>query len=338
MNIRTISLNIVLFILTFSIFADHCLSAQKDIKDKKTLNMAVEYTNHAAAFYYAEGKGLFRKADISINEIKVYTSGVGVAVAFTKGSFDAGYMCLVPAIFTYANGGVPIKILAGTHKDGYGLVVNSEKIKTIKDLEKTNIKIANGPKGTTTDFLQMLMMKKNKLNTEAILSRTLRMSASKQLMALQSRRVDAVFVPEHFATLAASFPGMKMLLKSTEIWPDMQGSVLVVTKDMIRNHPDLVKKLKRVNSQSIKLINKNRFEAANIFARSINSSSSMIENKSKDSPITTILSAELAAESTGNMRMTPDITRKDVQDVIDKMYELGYLRKSFDAAEIMADE
>ncbi len=246
-----------------------------------SLDVAVEYTDHAAAFYYAQGKNLFSEEGIKINDIKVYASGVGVAAAFTKGGFDVSYMCLVPAIFTYANGGVPIKIIAGTHKNGYGLVVNSATIQELSDLEKAGIKIANGPEGTSTDFLQKLLIEKENLDSEKIMSNTVRMNAAKQLMALRNGKVDAIFVPEHFATLAASFPSMKMLLKSTDIWPDMQGSVLVVTEGLLKNQPETVEKLKAINKKSIQLINENPQSAAETVAQNLNINQTMVKEETQ---------------------------------------------------------
>lgn len=301
-----------------------------------SLNIAVEYTDHAAAFYFAQGKSLFKDAGLNIKDVKVYASGVGVAAAFMKGGFDAGYMCLVPAIYTYANGGVPIKIIAGTHKNGYRLVVNSTKIKELSDLEKNGAKIANGPQGTTTDFLQMLLMEKENLNSEKILANTVRMNAAKQLMALRSGKVDAVFVPEHFAAMAASFPGMKMLLSSADVWPDMQGSVLVVTQNLVNNQPQTVEKLKEINEKSIKLINENPQEAATIVAQNLNINQSMVKDETQSPEANLEVTTELVAESMANLKSTPDINVQEVQAVIDKMYALGYLTKSFDAQEIMA--
>ena len=311
-------------------------SPQTPKEKDNSLNVAVEYTDHAAAFYFAQGKGLFQDAGLNIKNVKVYASGVGVAAAFTKGGFDASYMCLVPAIYTYANGGVPIKIIAGTHKNGYGLVVNSAKIKELSDLEKSGIKIANGPQGTTTDFLQMLLMEKENLNSEKILANTVRMNAAKQLMALRNGKVDAVFVPEHFATVAASFPGMKMLLSSADVWLDMQGSVLVVTENLLINHLDIVEKLKEINKKSIKLINENSQEAATIVAQNLNINQTMIKEETNSPEANIEVTPELVAKSLTNLKSTPDINIQEVQAVIDKMYALGYLTKSFDAKEIMA--
>lgn len=300
------------------------------------LNVAVEYTDHAAAFYFAQGKDLFQENNLNITDVKVYASGVGVAAAFTKGGFDASYMCLVPAIYTYANGGVPIKIIAGTHKDGYGLVVNSAKIKDLRDLEKSGIKIANGPKGTTTDFIQMLLIEKENLDPEQVLANTVRMNAAKQLMALRNGIVDAVFVPEHFAAMAASFPGMTMLASSSDIWPDMQGSVIVVTNALLTKHPDTVEKLKQINNKSIDLMNENPQEAAAIVAKNLNINQGMVKEETQSLEANLEVTPDLAAKSMNNLRSTPDISKQDVQAVIDKMFALEYITKPFDAAEIMA--
>lgn len=310
-------------------------SIQVANEEKVDLNVAVEYTDHAASFYYAQGTDLFQDAGININDIKVYASGVGVAAAFTKGGFDASYMCLVPAIFTYANGGVPIKIIAGTHKDGYALVVNSATINELGDLEKDGVKIANGPQGTTTDFLQMLLIEQERLDSEKIMANTVRMNAGKQLLALFNGKVDAIFVPEHFASLAASFPDMEMLIKSSDIWPDMQGSVLVVTDDLLTNQPEVVEKLKEINEQSIKLMSENSEEAAEIIAQVLNINQVLVKEQMESPDANLEVTQEIAAASMKNLKMTSDIRVEEVQVIIDKMYELGYLTKSFDAKEII---
>ncbi len=311
-------------------------STQTSDNEEVNLNVAVEYTDHAAAFYYAQGKNLFSDAGIKINDVKVYASGVGVAAAFTKGGFDVSYMCLVPAIFTYANGGVPIKIIAGTHKNGYALVVNSARIKELSDLEKSGIKIANGPQGTPTDFLQMLLIEKENLDSEKIMANTVRMNAAKQLMALRNGKVDAVFVPEHFATLAASFSGMTMLLKSSDIWPDMQGSVLVVTEDLLKNQPETVEKLQEINRRSIQLMNEDPQDAAAIVSQNLNINQTAVKEETQSPEANLEVTPEIAGASMNHLKMTPEISIEEVQTIIDKMYALGYLTKSFDAKEIMA--
>ncbi len=244
-------------------------------------------------------------------------------------------MCLVPAIYTYANGGVPIKIIAGTHKNGYALVVNSATINKLSDLEKDGIKIANGPQGTTTSFLQKLLIEKEGLDPEKVQANTVQMT-QQAAYGFAQRKVDAIFVPEHFASLAASFPGMEMLIQSSDIWPDMQGSVLVVTEDLLTNQPGIVEKLKEINKQSIQLMNENPEDAAEIVAQVLNINQTMVKDETESLEANLDVTPEIAAASMRNLKMTSDITIEEVQAVIDKMYELGYLAKAFKAEEIIA--
>lgn len=327
---------IVMFLLLMSGCGQNPVQTQTS--GNLNVNIAVEYTDHAAAFYYAQGKGLFKEDGFVINDVKVYSSGVGVAAAFTKGEFDISYMCLVPAIFTYANGGVPIKIISGTHKDGYSLVVNSQKIKSLHDLEKKGVIIANGPQGTSTDFLQKMLVEKENLNPDRVLENTVRMNASKQLMALHSGKVDAVFVPEHFVSIAASFPGMEILVNSGDIWPDMQGSVLVVKDTLLNSHPDVVKKIKDINEKSIKMMNQNKQEAAEIIAYNLNLNQNMVKEETNSPEANLEVTPELIAESMTRLKSTPEITTEEVQEIINKMYSWGYITKLFQAEEIMAPD
>ena len=58
----------------------------------------------------------------------------------------AGDKCL-------CNAGVPIKIVSGTHKYGYGLVVDPARVKTVKDLEQEGIRLGCVREGGAVDVL-----------------------------------------------------------------------------------------------------------------------------------------------------------------------------------------
>lgn len=96
------------------------------------INLAVEYNTHAACAFVAQENGQLAQE----GSFDVYATGVALAGSLSKGEVDAAYICLVPAITAYANGNVPIKIVCGTHKYGYGLIANTETIKNVRDLEK----------------------------------------------------------------------------------------------------------------------------------------------------------------------------------------------------------
>ncbi|AFL69075.1 ABC transporter substrate-binding protein [Sulfurospirillum barnesii] len=303
--------------------------------EKTDLRFAVEYTSHATSYYYGEAKGLFEENGIHITDVKVYVSGAGVATAFAKEHFDVAYMCLVPAISTYANGGVPIKIIAGTHKDGYGVVVNASKIKTLQDLEKDGVKIAVGPKGTVTSFIQEVLIEKGNFDKTKVQKNFVTMNASKQIMSLQAGLVDAIIVPEHFVTLAASLPGMKMLVKSQELWKDLQGSVIVVSDSMVKQYPKTIEKIKKINQQAIDEINQDNNEASKIVAKNLNVYQDRIKAETKSPSIDLSVTPQIAKGSIENLILTSDISVEAVQEVIDKMAQYGFIRESFDAKEIL---
>jgi len=303
--------------------------------EKKDLRFAVEYTSHATSYYYAEAKDMFLKNDINVEDVKVYVSGVGVATAFVKEHFDVAYMCLVPAINTYANGGVPIKIIAGTHKDGYGIVANSSRIKTIEDLGKEGVKIGVGAKGTVTSFIEEVFIEKSGLEEAKIRKNFVTMNASKQIMALKAGLVDAIVVPEHFVTLAASLEGMEVLVHSQDIWKDLQGSVIVVSDSMLKNYPKTIQKLKKINQEAIDEINKNNDEASVIVAKNLNIYQDRIKTQTKSPSIDLTVTPQIAKGSIENLKLTPDVSVEAVQEVIDKMAQYGFIRASFDAREIV---
>ncbi|MDY6908901.1 MAG: hypothetical protein SWC40_02965 [Thermodesulfobacteriota bacterium] len=101
----------------------------------KPISIAVEVTTHSACAHIASKK-VWEEEGLTIARYEHYITGMALAVALAQGDIDAAYICLIPAITAKANANVPIKIVAGGHKYGYGFVVNPDRIKTIGDLKK----------------------------------------------------------------------------------------------------------------------------------------------------------------------------------------------------------
>ena len=100
-------------------------------QEETPLGMAVEFTDHAACAYISQDKGWFEEEGLNLTTYESYETGMALAAALARGDIQVAYMCLVPAIDVFDNAKVAIKIIAGTHKYGYGLVVNPDKVKTI---------------------------------------------------------------------------------------------------------------------------------------------------------------------------------------------------------------
>jgi NitT/TauT family transport system substrate-binding protein len=304
-------------------------------QEETPLGMAVEFTDHAACAYISQDKGWFEEEGLIITTYESYETGMALAAALARGDIQVAYMCLVPAIDVFANAKVPIKIIAGTHKYGYGLVVNPDKVKTIQDLEKPDIRIGCVREGGAVDVLLHKIIDKYNLKEEKIISNIRRMSPPKQILAIQSGQLDAAFLPEQWSTMAEEF-GFRMLLMSQEVWPGMQGSVLVVKEELIKNHPDLVKKLVRVSQRATNWANQYREEAAEVVARQLQKAGgSLFPVEDADLVSKIEITLKVLLKSMNRLEYTIDINPLIIQETINYVANLGYIKSSFQAEDIL---
>jgi len=323
---------ILLLILGLSIFAsfDECAPLKS-----APLGVAVEFMDHAACAYISQDKGWFEEEGLNLTAYESYVTGMALASALARGDIQVAYMCLIPAINVYANARVPIKIIAGTHKYGYGLVVNPDKIKSIKDLEGSDIRIGCVSEGGAVDVLLHKTIDRYNLDEKKILNNIQRMNPPKQVLAINTGQLDAAFLPEQWATMAEDL-GFKMLLMSQEVWPEMQGSVLVVKDELIRDHPELVRKLVKVSQKATSWINQYPQEAAEIVARQLQEAGgNLFPVEITDIATKTEITPEVLLMSMNRLEYTTDIDPAVVQDAIDYVAQLGYIKSSFKAEDIL---
>lgn len=320
---------ILLGILFFTFFGE-CFS-EKEIP----IGMAVEFMDHAACAYISQDKSWFEEEGLNLTAYESYVTGMALASALARGDIQVAYMCLIPAINVYANAKVPIKIVAGTHKYGYGLVVNSEKIKSIKDLEGSDIRLGCVREGGAVDVLLHKTIDKYDLEEKKILNNIQRMNPPKQILAINTGQLDAAFLPEQWATMAEK-SNFKMLLMSQDIWPEMQGSVLVVKEELIRNYPEVVEKLVKISQKATDWINQNPQKAAEIVARQLQEAGgSLFPVEIADIATKTEITPKVLLRSMNRLEYTINIDPVTVQDAIDYIARLGYIRSSFKAEDIL---
>lgn len=299
-----------------------------------SIGMAVEFTDHAASAYIALDKGWFEEEGLKPTTYS-YVTGMALAAALARGNIQAAYICLIPAITAYANAKLAIKIVAGTHKHGYGLAVNPDKVKTIKDLEKPDIRIGCNQVGGPADAILRKSIDKYGLDRNIILNKIQRMNPPKQIMAIRMGKLDAFFNCEHWPAMAEE-SGFKMMVKSQDLWPNMQGSVLVVKEELIKKHPEIVRKLVKITCKAINWIKENPEEAASVMARQLqiagskNSPSDIVEGAEK-----LIITTKTVLRSMERLEYTINIYPKVVQETIDYVAEQGYIKNSFRAEDIL---
>jgi NitT/TauT family transport system substrate-binding protein len=294
--------------------------------------MAVEFMDHAACAYISQDKGWFEEEGLNLAAYESYVTGMALASALARDEIEVAYVCLVPAINVYANGGVPVKIVAGTHKYGYGLVVNPDKIKTPGDLENPGIRLGCVREGGAVDVLMHKTIDSYNLDESKILSNTQRMNPPTLVLAIKTGQLDAAFLPEQWATMAEEL-GFNMLLTSQDVWPDMQGSVLVVKQDLIDNHPEVVRKLVNVSQRATDWLNEHPAEAAEVVAGQLQATGGETE---ANEVITSLeITPKVLLRSMERLEYTTDIDPDIVQDTIDYIASLGYIKNSFNAADIL---
>ena len=299
------------------------------------IGMAVEFMDHAACAYISQDKDWFEEEGLNLTSYESYITGMALASALARGDIQVAYMCLIPAINVYANAKVPIKIVAGTHKYGYGLVVNPEKIKSVKDLEEPGIRIGCVSEGGAVDVLLHRTIDKYNLDEKKTLNNIQRMNPPKLVLTIKTGQLDAAFLPEQWATMAEDL-GFKMLLMSQDVWPEMQGSVLVIKEELIRNYPEEVRRLVKVLQKGTDWINQHPQEAAEIVARQLQEAGgSLFPVEIADITTKTEITPEVLLRSMNRLEYTTDIDPVVVQEAIDYVAQLGYIKSSFKAGDIL---
>ena len=304
-------------------------------EESAPIGMAVEFMDHAAAAYVAQDKGWFEEEGLDLSAYESYVTGMALASALARGDIEVAYMCLAPAINVYANAGVPIKIVAGTHRYGYGLVVNPDRVRSVDDLAGPDVRIGCLREGGATDIFLQRTIDEYGLDRDAILSRVQRMNPPRQVQAIQMGQLDAAFLPEQWATMAEDL-GFKMLLTSQDVWPEMQGSVLVVTEELAETHPETVRSLVRTSQRATDWINQHPDEAAAIMARQLSvTGQTVFPAEEAEIASTFEITPNVLLRSMARLEYTTDLDPGMVQEVIDYMAELGYIRSSFEAGDIL---
>jgi NitT/TauT family transport system substrate-binding protein len=304
-------------------------------KEGASIGVAVEFMDHAACAYISQDKGWFEEAGLNLTSYESYATGMALASALARGDIEVAYLCLVPAINAYANAGVPIKVVAGTHKYGYGLVADTDRVKTVSDLAKPDIRFGCVREGGAVDVLLHKIIDTYHLDEGKVLSNVQRMNPPKQVMAVKTGQLDAAVLPEQWATMAEEF-GFEMLLMSQDVWPEMQGSVVVVKDDLINKSPEAVRSLVKVSQRATDWGNQHPEEAAEVVARQLQAAGSEVLPVEIAGVASSLaITPDVLLRSMQRMEYTTDIDPVVVQAIVDYVAELGYIKSGFNAGDIL---
>ncbi len=313
-----------------------CGKEQAPAGEPVAITIAVEFTSHAACAHIARSKGWFEKEGLNITAYDSYITGMTLASALVKGDIDVAYICLIPAINAFANAGVPVKIVCGTHLYGYGLLVDPEKIKTVNDLERDGIRIGCSREGSPLDCLLHKMIAKYGLDQDKILGNIRRMPPHRVLLAMKVGQLDAGFCCEQFPSMGEAI-GFKVHLQAEDLWPRMPGSVVVAREEFIREHPEMVEKIVRITERAIGYINEHPEEAALIVSEALSLAGKQVLplNVGKTAAGFQVTPDIILKSLTERMICSTDVDPEEIQNAINYSAGLEYLKKQCKAGELL---
>ncbi|MFE0761968.1 ABC transporter substrate-binding protein [Streptomyces smyrnaeus] len=180
---------------------------------------------------------------------QVFNAGPSAIEALNAKAVDMAWVGPSPSINGYVqSGGKNLRIVAGATSGGASLVVDPEKVDSLKDLKGK--KIATPQLGNTQDvaLLHYLRTKGIKIDPETGEGATsvLRQDNKEIPTTFQQGGIDGAWVPEPTASRLVS-KGGKVLLNEEKLWKDGKfvTTNLVVRQDFLEKHPDAVEAVVR---------------------------------------------------------------------------------------------
>ncbi|MFI5567600.1 aliphatic sulfonate ABC transporter substrate-binding protein [Streptomyces sp. NPDC051740] len=211
-------------------------------------------------------KGLFQK-ELGATEAKyaVFNAGPSEIEALNSGSIDIGFIGPSPAINGYTkSGGKNLRIIGGSASGGVKLVVNPDKVKSLKDVEGK--RIATPQLGNTQDvaFLNWVAEQGWKVDAQSGKGDVTVVRSDNKVTpdAFRSGSVDGAWVPEPTASKLVA-QGGKVLLDEASLWPDEKFVItnIIVRQEFLEKHPKAVEAVLKASVEANKWINANPDEA-----------------------------------------------------------------------------
>jgi NitT/TauT family transport system substrate-binding protein len=195
-------------------------------------------------------------------ESQRFTDWPTVAEAFKSGRLKATFF-VAPLAMKLREQGAPVKIVYLGHRDGSTVIVRkNDPAKSLHDLRGRVFAV---PSKFSNQYLVI-----NKLMTDQGLTaddfRFVEMAPPDMPGALAANAIDAYFVGEPFAAKAEIDGTGRVLYHAKDIWPGFISCVLVVSEELIREHPEQVRDLVRGIAESGEWAETHRDDAAEVAA------------------------------------------------------------------------
>ncbi|MFF7160566.1 aliphatic sulfonate ABC transporter substrate-binding protein [Streptomyces sp. NPDC008086] len=216
---------------------------------------------HATALVGRQ-QGLFQKElGGTTAEYATFNAGPSEIEALNSKSIDIGWIGPSPAINGYLKSdGTNLRIISGSASGGVKLVVNPEKIKSLKDVKGK--RIATPQLGNTQDvaFLNWVSEQGWKVDAQSGKGDVSVVRTDNKITpdAYKSGSIDGAWVPEPTASKLVA-EGGKVLLDEADLWPDKKFVItnVIVRQDFLEEHPEAVEAVLRASVRTNRWIDDN---------------------------------------------------------------------------------
>lgn len=250
---------------------------------------------------------------------KLFNAGPAEIEALLAGEIDLGYIGPVPAIngFVKSRGG--LQIIAGATNAGAVLVVREDAgIKSIKDL--AGKKVAVPQYGNTQDISLRKILSDAGLKSvnKGGNVNVLQVDNPDILTGFANKELDAALVPEPWGSRLVNKAGGKVLLDWNQVWRagDYTTAVVIVSKDFIQKHPDLVEKWLAAHVDLTEAINKDSAKYKVV----INGQLKDLTKKE--------LSSDILDSSFIRLKTTYDPTSESIKEFVKLYVDNGFLKET----------
>jgi NitT/TauT family transport system substrate-binding protein len=233
----------------------------------KNLVIGYQPSTHQMAHTTAMSKGWWKTdlAPLGVENVsdQVFPTGAPEMQAMLAGEIDVAYVGAAPVLSAISTG-LDAKIIAGVNTQGSDLIVRTDLNYTGPTSLK-GLKIATFQAGTIQDTILRDWLKKNGLDPAKDVE-IKGMGPGDAVTAMIAGQVDAIFLPHPSPAVVVGQGKGKLAVHSGEMYPRHTCCVLVVSGKLIREHPEIVAQIVKINEKAVEYNNQNPDEAAQIYA------------------------------------------------------------------------
>lgn len=314
---------VILCFFTFMVISTE-LTAKEG--SKKIVKMGyLQNDLHQLAAFVALEKGLYKKHGVQVEVAGVFRAGPEEMTAFAARSLDFGYVGQAPATTAVANKVADVKLLAQANLEGSAIIVRRDsRIQDVRALSGMTVAIPGY--STVQDFLLRKALDKHSIDVKKV--NIIVIKPPEMIGLLQKGEIDAIIAWEPFNAKAVIMGVGRILITSTDIWPNHPCCAVIADSKLLRENPKEIVRLIAVHLEATRFIRKNPDEAVRIAVKYTGMDEATIRLALTTIKFSYELNIDGAREYVEFLSRFGYIKEKDARGFIDRFIDFQWLQKA----------